>query len=200
MIYCVEGKVLEKNLQYVVLLNNGIGYRLNISTNTFKDIKEVGDTQFLYAYLNVREDAMELFGFGSKDEKQWFKLLTTVSGIGTKLSLSMLSDMPYNEIFNCILNDDHQSLTKCSGVGAKTAQRITLELKDKVKKAFIVPQNSIDKVYSVYDTNTNDKDAKDALISLGYSKQEVTSVISKLDITEETSEIVKKALKLLAKG
>lgn len=199
MIYCIDGKVLEKNLQYAVLFVNGIGYKLNISINTYKNMKEVNEQQFLYTYMNVREDAIELFGFSDKEEKDWFKLLISISGIGPKVAIGILSDLDTNTILTSILNNDYKTLTKCSGVGAKTAQRVVLELKDKVKKLFALNFDDTSINFSNDDHKPeNNKDVYDALMALGYQKQEIMKVISKLDMNLGTSEVIKKALKLLA--
>jgi len=197
MIYCIEGKILEKNLQYTVLFVNGVGYKLNISLNTYKNMKNVEDTQFLYTFLYVREDALELFGFSTKDEKDWFKLLTSISGIGPKVAVGILSDMNVNEIISSILNDDFKSLTKCSGIGTKTAQRVVLELKDKVKKMFgDMPNKGI--TLGGDTGSAFNEDVYDALTVLGYQKQEIIATLSKVDTSVDTSEIIKQALKLLS--
>ncbi|MGL5972758.1 MAG: Holliday junction branch migration protein RuvA [Oscillospiraceae bacterium] len=200
MIYCIEGEVLEKKLDYIVLMVNGIGYKMNISLNTYKNVVSVGEVQQLFTYMHVREDALELFGFGDKSEEEWFRLLTSVSGVGPKVGIAMLSELTVTDILNIIANEDYKSLTKCPGVGSKTAQRIVLELKDKVKKMSNVEivDLSTQVGYNNHSTN-NHNDAFSALMALGYTKSEISSVIVDFDTSNlDTNAIIKQALKLLA--
>ena len=130
----IEGKVCEKNAGELILLAGGVGYQINCSMNTLAAAPALGETMRCYTYLSVREDAMELFGFASREEKRMFLSLTGVSGVGPKMALALLGSMPLKELNLAILLGDVTALSRAPGIGKKTAQRIALELKDKVSQ------------------------------------------------------------------
>ena len=138
MIAMIEGTVIEKNENEALLMTaGGVGYRVMCSVNTLSLLPAAGDSCRLHTYLNVREDAMELFGFGSKDEKDMFKRLISVSGIGAKSALAVLGSMPLSDLRLAILTGDAAALSRAPGIGKKTAQRISLELKDKLTRLLV---------------------------------------------------------------
>lgn len=192
----LNGEIVQKEIDYIVLMVSNIGYRLNVSKNTLLSSFDLGKTQKFYTYLYVREDNLELFGFIDKVEYNCFKLLISVSGIGPKVAISMLSDLSVDKLYSAICSSDIKMLINCQGIGQKTAQRIVLELKDKITKLGFdqhIEHSSI----SISCNNINE-DALNALIALGYSKAESSSVLKKVDSSLSTSDIIKSALKIIS--
>lgn len=195
MIYSVSGKTVLMEGNYAVIQAGGIGYRIQTSMNSKKDLS-IGDNATLYTYLNVREDAMELFGFSTSSELDTFKMLITVGGVGPKVALEILSVLSSEQIAMCVANGDYKSITMAKGVGPKLAQRIVLELKDKVKN--IITQN---KAYTQGSkpVNSNISQAVAALAVLGYSAAEVMPILSKFDASLSTEELIRETLKAAGK-
>lgn len=189
----IEGKVEDITPAFVILNNHGIGYVINISLSTFPALKKDAIVK-LYLHQVIREDAHLLFGFATKTEREIFRLLITVSGIGANTARMMLSSMSPTEIRNAILSDNLNALKSIKGIGAKSAQRLIVDLKDKLGKDisgedFFLPKD-----------NTIREEALSALVALGFSKTAVEKVIDKLisdnqDISVE--ELIKQALKKL---
>ena len=192
MISYLEGKLIEKNPTHVVVDINGIGYDVNIPVSTYEKLDSVGQQVKLLTYQYVREDTLQLYGFSSIEEKETFKLLLSVSGIGPKLSLGVLSCISVEDFLRSILQEDIDLLTGISGIGKKTAQRLIVELKEKVGKMELKESKTPDKI------GTKENEATLALVSLGYGKIEARRVVqqvmsqSKEDFSIE--ELVKKAL------
>ncbi len=185
------GTVRELSLNSVVLEVGGIGYEFNVSSFCANSLK-LGDNVKLYAYLNVYEGGMSLFGFYSKEEKAMFLRLISISGIASKGAIGILSGLALNELCVAIASGDAKALSGIKGVGKKTAERIVLELRDKLGKEFsvdsYVPENSMQ-------SDVGD-DALLALMALGFSKQESINAIKKVDMNGKTvEEVVKAALK-----
>lgn len=193
----IKGNIEEIGENFVVVDNNGIGYLIYSSTNTIDKIN-VGQEKKIYTHLNVREDDMSLFGFATVVELDLYKLLLSVSKVGPKVGLAILSELTPSEIKKAILMEDTKPLSKASGVGAKTAKRIILELKDKIDDKILVQECDDERSQG---SNNGLQEAITALQALGYTKVEVNSVIRKIDIdTDSTEKIIKLALKELAKG
>jgi Holliday junction DNA helicase RuvA len=191
----IKGRVEEKGVDYVVIDNNGIGYLIYTSANTIYSLKTDEKDVKVYTYLYVREDAMNLYGFESREELEMFKLLLNVSGIGPKAALSILSTLKPLDIKLAVINNDIDTLAKPSGVGKKTSKRIILELKDKIDDNII----SGDETIELQDT-LNMNEVIGALMALGYTRSECNNALSKIDKAGlSTEEIIKKALKELAK-
>ena len=193
MITHIRGKLVEKNPTYVVIEANGIGYWLNISLNTFSELPDE-EAVFLYTFLSVREDAHTLFGFISKIEREIFKLLISVSGVGPSIARTMISSMTTDEIQHAIASDDIALIQSVKGIGLKTAQRVLIDLKDKISKTY-----GIDEV-SMSQSNTNKNEALTALEVLGFNKKQSEKVIDKIlkeDKTLSVEAIIKTALKNL---
>lgn len=193
MITHIRGKLVEKNPTYVVVEANGIGYWLNISLNTFSELPDE-EAVFLYTFLSVREDAHTLFGFISKIEREIFKLLISVSGVGPSIARTMISSMTTDEIQHAIASDDIALIQSVKGIGLKTAQRVLIDLKDKISKTY-----GIDEV-SMSESNTNKNEALTALEVLGFNKKQSEKVIDKIlkeDKTLSVEAIIKTALKNL---
>ena len=193
MITHIQGKLVEKNPTDVVIDCNGVGYLLNISLHTYSQIPDQ-EALKLYTHLQVREDAHTLFGFASLAEREVFRLLISVSGIGANTARTMLSSLTPKQIREGIATEDVALIQSIKGIGAKTAQRVIIDLKDKILKIY-----DIDEV-SVKESNTNKEEALSALEVLGFVKKQAEKVIDKIvaqqpDANVET--IIKLALKNL---
>ncbi len=189
----LSGKIVEKSPTYVVVDNNGIGYLINITLNTFTAIGEKEETR-LYTHEQILEDAHNLFGFATQKERDLFELLISVSGVGCNTARLILSSLTVNELSNAIANDEVKTIQAVKGIGAKTAQRIVIDLKDKLKKS--------DFQAEIFDTpnNTIKAEALSALTILGFSKAAIEKALDRLlkqmpDATVEM--LIKEALKVL---
>ena len=197
----IEGEVCEKLNGSLVLLASGVGWQLNCSNNTLQAAPPVGEKMRCYTYLSVREDAMELFGFASREEKEMFLQLTSVSGIGPKTALGVLGAMPLRDLNLAILLGDVNALSRAPGIGKKTAQRIALELKDKISQADVSAaaapsQGTVSAAALSSDAVT---EAIEALIALGYSSTEARNAISQIkDQTDKPEELIRLALRAMA--
>ena len=199
MIGFVNGEI-EDIFEDRVLIDCGfMGYNIFVCSNVIQGCS-IGQEVKLYTYLNVREDAMNLFGFLTKDELKVFKLLITVNGIGPKGALAILSIMTPNDLRFAVMTEDSKLISKAPGVGSKTAQKVILELKDKLD--IDVLMNSDDDLDISYNDNNLLKDeivaeAIEALVSLGYTQKEITKIIKKCDLAEcnTTEDVIKIVLK-----
>ena len=201
MIYSVTGNVVEFDANAVCVDVNGVAFRCMTTLTTSQKCASLGMKVTLFTYLNVREDAMELFGFYDKTEMDCFKMLITVNGVGPKMGLAILSELTPDKIALSIAAGDHKALTKANGVGPKLAQRICMELKDKVGKTMGNVDSSID-LTAVSSTlsNSNTAEAVAALEMLGYSQSDASVAVSKIDSSLSVEDIIKQALKMLSLG
>ena len=194
MIDQISGKIISINDNYVVLGVGGLGIKVNISANfASKLVNE--DIITLVTYLNVREDALDLYGFKNDPERNLFLMLISISGIGPKLAVSILSGVELDELKSNILSGDIKSLTSISGVGAKTAKRIIIELKDKLSKTTTTELGFEDDFESKIS-----KDVLSALVGLGYSESMATEVIKRINPAKSNKSIeslIKESLKIL---
>ncbi|MFR2470872.1 MAG: Holliday junction branch migration protein RuvA [Lachnospira sp.] len=203
MLSYIIGEVAEISADTVVVENNGIGFNIKTSAMTIDSLPPVGDMVRIYTYLHVREDAMQIFGFLSKDELEVFKLLLNVNGIGPKGALGILSAISTDDLRFAVLSDDVNLIKSCPGVGAKTAQKLIIELKDKLRleDAFEMAVNNNNKKNTVQDNIVIVmNEAVEALVSLGYSSKDAIAAVKKVEnIQNKNSEqILKEALKGLA--
>ena len=203
MLSYIIGEVAEISADTVVVENNGIGFNIKTSAMTIDSLPPEGDMVRIYTYLHVREDAMQIFGFLSKDELEVFKLLLNVNGIGPKGALVILSAISTDDLRFAVLSDDVNLIKSCPGVGAKTAQKLIIELKDKLRleDAFEMAVNNNNKKNTVQDnTVIVMNEAVEALVSLGYSSKDAIAAVKKVEnIQNKNSEqILKEALKGLA--
>lgn len=203
MLSYIIGEVAEISADTVVIENNGIGFNIKTSAMTIDSLPPAGDMVRIYTYLHVREDAMQIFGFLSKDELEVFKLLLNVNGIGPKGALGILSAISTDDLRFAVLSDDVNLIKSCPGVGAKTAQKLIIELKDKLRleDAFEMAVNNNNKKNTVQDnTVIVMNEAVEALVSLGYSSKDAIAAVKKVEnIQNKNSEqILKEALKGLA--
>ena len=201
MIYSVTGNVVDFDATNVCVDVNGVAFRCMTTFTTSQKCASTGMKVTLYTYLNVREDAMELFGFYDKTEMDCFKMLITVNGVGPKMGLAILSELTPDKVALSIAAGDHKALTKANGVGPKLAQRICMELKDKVGKTMGNVASSVDlSAVSSTLTNSNTAEAVAALEMLGYSQSDASVAVSKIDSSLSVEDIIKQALKMLSLG
>ena len=196
MIYSLRGELTVKGPDFLVIDCGGVGYRCSATLNTLASLPAGGEV-FVYTYMLVREDAVELFGFANERELECFRLLIGVSGVGPKSALSVLSDMNPDKFALAIAAGDVKAFTKAQGVGAKTAQRILLELKDKITRdtvSFAITGSAA----SVPIAAGSAAEAIAALASLGYSQSEAAAAVAKLDQSLSVNDMIKAALKALA--
>ena len=193
MIHHLKGKLVEKNPTHVIIECSGVGYFVNISLNTFSNIKNE-ESISLFTHLQVREDSHTLFGFAEKSEREIFRLLLSVSGIGSSTARIMLSSLSPAQIRDAIANGDVATIQGIKGIGAKTAQRVILDLRDKILKVY-----DIDEV-SINSNNTNKEEALSALEVLGFVRRQAEKAVDKVinqDPSLSAENIIKLALKNL---
>lgn len=197
----IKGELAEINTDHIVVEAGGIGYQVFISLQTFDYLPSVGEDLKIYTYLYLREDAMILYGFLIKDDLELFKLLISVSGIGPKGGLAILSTLEADDLRFAILSGDAKAISKAPGVGGKTAQRVILELKDKLslEDAFEAKTEHVQKNAAAAGGSVKN-DAVMALTALGYSSTESLKAVSAVEITEDmdVEEVLKAALKHLS--
>lgn len=195
MISYIKGDVKEISEEGFVIENNNIGYFINSTLTSLSNI-QINNEYKIYTSMQVREDGISIYGFYSKEELEMFLLLISVSSIGPKIALGMLSSISSDEIKLAIVNNDIDKLTKAKGIGKKTASRIILELVDKVKKMALPDANKIEQVSPV--ENDNLGVARDALKNLGYMENDIARVLSELrDADLSLEALIKESLKRL---
>ncbi|TDS19198.1 Holliday junction DNA helicase subunit RuvA [Maribacter caenipelagi] len=193
MIHHLKGKLVEKNPTHVIIECGGVGYFVNISLNTFSKLPEQENVS-VFTHLQVKEDSHTLFGFVEKSEREIFRLLLSVSGIGSSIARTMLSSMSPSQIRDAIANGDVASIQAVKGIGAKTAQRVILDLRDKVLKVYDIDELSLST------NNTNKDEALSALEVLGFARKQSERVVDKVlnqDASLSVENIIKLALKNL---
>ena len=199
MIYCLTGKIVKKSLNAVVLSCGGVGYYTQCPASVAGALPGVGQETTLYTVMSVTENDVSLYGFATEEQQACFEMLTAVSGVGPKVGLAILSVMEPQRVALAISAGDHKAFKAASGVGPKLAQRIVLELKDKVAKGF-VDGISLEDVAGSAATPATQSSAQAiaALVSLGYSQSEAALAIAKIDATLPVEEIIKLALRSMA--
>ncbi len=191
MIGLLSGRLIEKSPTELLIDCSGVGYEVKISLNSFSQLSD-SESIRIYTKLIVREDAHLLFGFCTKEEREMFNHLISVSGIGPNTALIMLSSLKTEEIANAIQTEDVKTIQGIKGIGAKTAQRVIIDLKGKVLKFSSTSENMFSQ------NNTNRFDALTALVSLGFDKKAAEKVLDKIDTGEQTVELlIKEALRIL---
>ncbi|MFL0251761.1 Holliday junction branch migration protein RuvA [Clostridium neuense] len=196
----IKGKFIGINKDYIVIENNGIGYKVFTSGNTMANMPKSGEDVLIYLMQIVREDFIGLYGFYTQEELEMFNKLLTINGVGAKASLSLLSICTVDKLKYSIVTSDEKMLVKAPGIGKKMAQRIILELKDKINSQEMNIENlDNDAAYSSeeFDKNKKISDAKLALISLGYSEKEAGKAVDMVDKNESIENIIKSCLKSL---
>jgi len=203
MFYYINGELTFKNLNTCVLDCGGVGYKLTVSQITSESLAaSMGKRVKLYTYLAVREDGIELFGFISEDERTAFNNLTSVSGIGPKVAMSILSVMTADDLAVAIATENIKAIAKAPGIGSKSAARIVLELKDKISKEISIPMTDAGTKNAPSATVKNSKnlaEATEALTVLGYDKNSILKALADIDMTKNVGEIIRLALKKLSR-
>jgi Holliday junction DNA helicase RuvA len=204
MFYYIEGKLAHLDYGFAVIDANGVGYKLTITQNTYESMPAhlsvaEAPTVRLYSYMAVREDGIELFGFASEGELEAFKMLITVSGVGPKAALAILSVFTPDKLAITIMNEDTKAIAKANGIGAKTAARIILELKDKLHADASADGGETIVAAPSAASGNHSAEAIDALMVLGFNRSAALDALKGIDPTEELEDIIREALKKLMK-
>lgn len=202
MIYSISGNLVVSqpvDAYFIVAVEcNGIAYEMKTTFTTASQCPKIGESVALYTYLHVREDALELFGFYDQEELRCFKMLISVSGVGPKAALSILSNVTPSQFALCVASGDSKSLTKSKGIGGKIAQRIVLELKDKISKEQLSSGVIAGKEIELPANAGNAAEAISALVVLGYSKSEAAQALAGIDPSTSVEDMIRIGLKALA--
>ncbi len=198
MFYSVKGTLTHTEPGITVVECGGVGFKCFTTLSTQRALPKQGEEVLLYTHLNVREDALDLFGFATVSELNCFKMLTSVSGVGPKVGLAILSELAPEQVAMAVATGDSKTLTRASGVGAKLAQRITLELKDKVKGM----QSGTEGVVptGIASASSNAGAAVNALTVLGYSPSDAAAVVARFDSALPVEELIRLSLRAMASG
>ena len=200
MIALIRGSLAYKSIDHVIIDVGGVGYRLLIPLSTFYSLPETGEVSF-YTYTHVREDALHLYGFLSLEEKDLFVILIGISGIGPKAAVNILSHIPVPDLKAAIASEDVKRLSGLPGIGKKTAERLVLELKDKI--GTFVPESGIKPTTSLREQPAEDlfNDLISALVNLGYKEAQARKVLENMELTTNVTmeEALKGALKVLVR-
>lgn len=200
MIYSLKGTLTVSDVNFIVVECSGVGFKCFTTLNTVKTIGRVGDSVNVFTHLAVREDAMDLYAFASLAELDAFKLLISVSGVGPKAAVAVLSELTPDKLAICIASGDAKSITKAQGVGKKIAERIVLELKDKMGTIAVGDTASaVSSLVGVGDS-PNTSEAVEALVALGYSQSDAAVVVGSMDKSLSVDEMIRLGLKQLAKN
>ena len=202
MIYCLTGKIVKKSMNAVVLSCGGVGYYAQCPASVAGALPGVGREATIYTVMSVTENDVSLYGFATEEQQACFEMLTAVSGVGPKVGLAILSVMEPERVALAISAGDHKAFKAASGVGPKLAQRIVLELKDKVAKGFVdgISLEDVAGASAQTPAAQSSSQAIAALVSLGYSQSEAALAVSKIDATLPVEEIIKLALRSMAAG
>jgi Holliday junction DNA helicase RuvA len=194
MIGSLRGKLMSKQAPQIIVECQGVGYEVETPMSTFLDLPAIGEELFLHTHLLVREDAQILYGFGSENERTLFRTLLRISGVGAKLGLAILSTMGVADFQRCVEYEDAATLVRIPGVGKKTAERLIIEMRDKIDK---LP--GIAGTVKVSVETSPKSEAVDALVALGYKVGEVNKLIGTMDVDGQSAEdIIRQALRQAA--
>ncbi len=198
MIYSLRGKLIFSDLNSAAIECAGVGYRFIASVKTLSNLPNAGNEAFVYTYMNVKQDGVDLFGFSDLRELEAFKQLIGVSNVGPKVAIAVLSAFTVDELYLQVASEDAKGISKAQGVGLKTAQRIVLELKDKIGGTIGNISVETAAVVKADSAGSVSKDAIAALVQFGYSQSEASVAVGKCDLSKSTEEIIKQALRLLS--
>ncbi len=196
MIAWLKGQLLEKQAPSLLLNVNGVGYELEAPMTTFYDLPAEGEEATLYVHMVVREDAQLLFGFSSRQQRELFRSLVKVNGVGPKVALAVLSTLSAQELLQCMADEDYNLLCKVPGIGKKTAQRLVVEMKDRLEKEF--SDVALEARAQGSDASNASNDAIEALISLGYRPADAGRVVKSLDKELSSEDLIRQALRTLS--
>lgn len=194
MFYYIKGKPVLKGVSYVVIDVNGVGYLINTSQTSLNSINEGAGELTMYTVFIVREDAQELYGFTTNEEKNMFESLISVSGVGPKAAVSILSVTTPSELARAVITDNVKTITKAQGVGPKIAKRIILELREKIKNADLDLTSDDEETKAAVELNDARGDAVSALMALGYNRDEAIKAVGAVEGELPADELIKKAL------
>ena len=207
MLAYIKGNLEAKMTEYVVIDVGGLGYKIYMSESSIEKLGNIGDLVKIHTYYRVREDDISIFGFNTQEELKMFELLLGVSGVGARTALAMLATCTPSEFALAVVSEDVKVLTEIPGIGPKSAKRIILELKDKIKKEQVVEgikeeisknEKRNNRILEIAEVKEKVSEAIQALQVLGYNKKEIEKVFEKLDVKElTTEELIKKGLNLL---
>ena len=198
MIASLRGKLLYSDNQFMIVECSGVGFKCAASLKTLASLPETGKEVFVHTFLSVREDALDMYSFSTNEEMECFMLVTSVNGLGAKMAIALLSEFTADQISFFILSGDSKSLTRANGIGPKLAQRMVLELKDKLSKGSVTLSDD-NVLIQQTGKNPNSSEAIAALVALGFSQSEATAAVSKLDQTLSVDELIKGGLKNLSR-
>lgn len=196
MFYSLRGKLIFSEPGFVAVECGGVAFKCMVSMSTQSALPPIGSEAFLYTHLNVTQDAMSLYGFGTKSEYSCFRMLTAVSGIGSKTAMAVLSALSPEQIAVSVASGDYKTLTRANGIGPKQAQRIVLELKDKVSG--LGAPVSPDQPQAARSASSNASEAIGALMVLGCTAAEAAALVAKLDQEQPVESLISQALKFMA--
>ena len=199
MFYSLTGKLIMLSRERAVISCGGVGFDCRITETTYRELAGSNEDVTLFTHLNVREDALVLFGFYDREELELFKLLTAISGIGPKAGISILSALSPQRLTVAVMSGDYKAISAAQGVGGKTAQRVVMELKDKLGRSDISLSDDVKSAGAV-SASENAADAVVALEALGFQRSEASLAVGRLDSGLDTETLIKQALKLLSKG
>lgn len=195
----INGKIVDKANNYVIIDNNGIGYKIFMSQTAIENMKDIGEAQKVFTYYHVREDNISLYGFLSNEELRMFELLLSVSGIGAKSAIQILASITPSSFALAVISNDISKIVKIPGIGKKTAERMILELKDKLKTEQAVSKD--EKIIEAIHEDEKDNEAITALQVLGYTRKEIEKSLENIDTQDlRVEEIIRKALSVLGNG
>ncbi|MFZ9052185.1 MAG: Holliday junction branch migration protein RuvA [Woeseiaceae bacterium] len=195
MIGSLHGRLTMKQAPQIIVECQGVGYEVETPMSTFLDLPNIGEDLFLYTHLLVRDDAHMLFGFASEAERHLFRALLKISGVGAKMGLAILSTMKVDDFERCVEYEDAATLVKIPGVGKKTAERLIIEMRDRIDRTHAAPD------VTAISAQTNPRsEAVDALVALGYKVKEVNQLIGRMDVDGKSAEdIIRLALRQAAR-
>lgn len=197
MIYSLNGKLIYTDEKSAVIECSGVGFRCYTSHKTLAQLPKLNQDVMLYTYMAVREDACDLYGFFDTNELEFFKMIISVNGIGPKLGISILSDFTPEQVALYITSGDAKALSKANGVGAKTAQRIVLELKDKISGSMMASSSNVENIGNAAPVG-NAAEAIEALVSIGFTQADASKCVARLDQNLSVEEMIKQALKSIS--
>lgn len=198
MIHCIEGIIIEKGTEDIIISCSGVGFKLFCPTSAYTKTGSIGSEVFMYTHMVVKDDAFELYGFVSEDEQRCFRLLVGVSGVGPRTAIAVLSLYTPKQIILAIASGDYRAFSACVGIGTKIAQRIVLELKDKVGSLEVEDADLAGIIAS--DVSNSKQEATAALVSLGFTTSEAAASLAKLSPDASTEQLVSEALRTLSRG
>lgn len=198
MIYSVRGKLIYTDPTFAVVECGGVGFKCFVSLNTLRELTSIGTEVNLYTHMSVREDAMDLYGFATLDELQAFKLLISVSGVGPKAAMAILSVLPPDRLSVAVSSGDVKSIQSAQGVGKKTAERVVLELKDKMLGIGSSETASLVAGIQQASTNENAREAVEVLVSLGFNQSDCATVVGAMDSSMSLDDMIRQGLKKLS--